>query len=134
MSSRIFAKENLRRCWIVAGVLVVALIWVGSLMPVDRLPRIGGGDKLHHFAAYAACCFCWCALSTSLRDKLAWIISFAAMGVVIEFLQGASGFRHFERADMIANALGAITGGMLTLMVPASLRPATLNRNAPASP
>lgn len=101
-----------------AGIAIIAVIWVGSLMPVERLPRVGGGDKLHHFAAYAACSFCWCALTSGLRGKLAWIIVFAIMGVAIEFLQGASGFRHFERADMVANALGAFTGGILTLLLP----------------
>lgn len=110
-----------RRWWIVIGLAILGIIWVGSLMPVERLPRVGGGDKLHHFAAYAVCSFCWCALAASLRGKLAWICGIAAMGVVIEFLQGASGFRHFERADMIANALGALTGGVFTLLIPRTL-------------
>lgn len=107
-----------RRWWFAIGVIVVAIIWVASLLPVERLPRVGGGDKLHHFAAYAVCSFCWCALSMSLRGKLAWISGIAAMGVVIEFLQDASGFRHFEYADMIANTLGALTGGLFTLLLP----------------
>lgn len=118
---RIFAMHEIRRWWIALGVILVAVIWVGSLMPVDRLPRVGGGDKLHHFAAYAVCSFCWCALATNLRGKLGWISAIAIMGIVIEFLQGASGFRHFERADMIANALGALTGGMLTLLLPRTM-------------
>lgn len=117
----------------VAGISVVILIWLGSLLPVDRLPRVGGGDKLHHFAAYAACSFCWCALAASSRGKLAWIIGLTTMGVVIEFLQGASGLRHFERTDMLANALGTIAGGTLTLLLPVA-RPAAapIPRTSPA--
>lgn len=100
------------------GIVIIAAIWAGSLLPPEHLPRIGGGDKLHHFAAYAACSFCWCAMVASMRSKLAWILGFATMGVAIECLQGASGIRHFELADMIANALGALVGGSLTLLVP----------------
>jgi len=117
-----------RRWWVIAGVVIVAAIWIGSLMPSP--PRVPGGDKLHHFAAYAICSFCWCALATGFRNKLLCIIGFATMGIVIEFLQGASGLRHFERADMIANALGALTGGALTLLLP---RPVLAAPSAPLS-
>lgn len=102
-------------------------------MPVERLPRFGGGDKFHHFAAYAVCSFCWCALATRMRGKLALISGIAAMGVVIEFLQGASGFRHFEYADMIANTLGAVTGGLFTLLLPRTLfAPTVVSSNSTA--
>ncbi|MDX2220105.1 MAG: VanZ family protein [Burkholderiales bacterium] len=116
---RIFAFSGLRRWWIAAGVLIVAAIWIGSLMPAP--PRMPGGDKIHHFAAYALCSFFWCALATRLRDKVMCVIGVALMGVLIEFLQGVSGLRHFESADMIANALGALTGGVFTLLIPRTL-------------
>lgn len=106
-----------------AGILIVVAIWVGSLMPAP--PRVPGGDKLHHFAAYALCGFFWCALAIRLRDKAICVVGVALMGVLIEFLQGASGLRHFERADMIANALGALAGGVLTLLIPRALHPPT---------
>lgn len=104
--------------WTVIGVAILAGIWVGSLMPIERLPRVGGGDKLHHFAAYAACGFWWCLFATTWRARIGWTIGLALMGGVIEVLQGASGYRHFEVADMIANAMGAVTGGTLATLMP----------------
>jgi glycopeptide antibiotics resistance protein len=39
------------------------------------------------------------------------------MGVSLEFLQGMGGHRHFEYADMIANAVGVFLGLLLTTTV-----------------
>jgi VanZ family protein len=34
----------------------------------------------------------------------------AALGVAVEFLQGMTGYRHFEPSDMVANANGVLLG------------------------
>jgi VanZ family protein len=115
---RIFAVDRARTIWIALGIAILAGIWIGSLMPIERLPRVGGGDKLHHFVAYAACGFWWCMLAATWRARIGWIVGLALMGVVIELLQGASGFRHFELADMVANATGAVIGGVLASLIP----------------
>jgi VanZ family protein len=125
---RIFASGKARTTWIIIGVAILAGIWIGSLMPIERLPRVGGGDKLHHFAAYAGCSLWWCLLASNWRTRTAWIAGLALMGIVIELLQGASGFRHFETADMLANAAGAVTGGVLASVL--ALRPTPVARSS----
>ena len=53
----------------------------------------------------------WFAMLFEGRARQAGIaIAFAAMGVAIEFLQGMTGYRTFEVADMIANGIGAGLG------------------------
>ena len=41
------------------------------------------------------------------------MVALIAMGVVIEFLQGWSGYRYFEYADMLANSTGVVLGYLL---------------------
>lgn len=120
---RIFASNHGRTLWIAIGIAILAGIWIGSLMPIERLPRVGGGDKLHHFAAYAACGFWWCLLAGTWRTRAGWIVALAVMGSVIEVLQGMSGFRHFEVADMIANTTGTVSGGVFASLIPTRAEP-----------
>ncbi len=113
---RIFAAGKGRQIWIALGLVIMATIWIVSLIPAP--PRVPGGDKLHHFAAYALVAFWWCALTGTIRAKLSWMLGLAAMGVLIEMLQGASGYRKFELADIVANSLGVICGGVLATVIP----------------
>jgi glycopeptide antibiotics resistance protein len=46
-----------------------------------------------------------------------YAVGFIAMGIAIEFIQGASGFRHYEVADMAANALGVLFGWGVALVL-----------------
>jgi VanZ family protein len=106
--------------WMLIGCAIVLGIWIGSLMPNPPALPNTGGDKVHHFAAYALAALWWCAVLQGLRRCALAVVALVLMGVVIEFLQGASGYRHFELADMIANSLGAMTGGLISLTLPAS--------------
>jgi hypothetical protein len=98
------------------GLGIVASIWVLSLIPVP--PSVPGGDKWHHWAAYAGCTFWWCSLLTLPKNRIALVGGFALMGAVIEVLQGMTGYRYFEWADMAANALGVFTGAALAHLLP----------------
>jgi VanZ family protein len=87
---------------------VVIAIWVLSLMPGP--PGVPGSDKLHHFLAYAGCMGLWAQVLTTPASRIKALMAIVAMGIAIEFLQGWSGFRTFEVADMVANTGGAICG------------------------
>lgn len=117
---RIFASPRGRLLWMLTGCAIVLGIWIGSLMPNPPALPNTGGDKVHHFAAYALAAFWWCAVLQGARRCLLATAALTAMGIVIEFLQGASGYRYFEVADMVANGLGAMTGGLLSFTLPAS--------------
>jgi VanZ family protein len=88
---------------------IVFAIFVLSLIP-NPPGAVPGGDKLHHFIAYGSCMFAWAMALSTPKSRFIALILICAMGVLIEFLQGWSGWRTFEVADMIANALGATFG------------------------
>lgn len=49
-------------------------------------------------------------LYRGLRRQAAIALGYAAMGVCIEYIQRLTGYRSFEVADMVANALGVMLG------------------------
>jgi len=88
---------------------MVAAVVVLSLIPLD-VDFVENEDKLAHFVAYGSLAF-WFGMLIEGRSRQLWVaLGFAAMGVVLEFLQGLTDYRTFEVADMIANAIGATTG------------------------
>ena len=105
------AIEHLRfwRLWLFLGLLLVALVFVGSLMSVPAsvepfmLP-----DKVLHTLAYA-CLMAWFAqIYRHDLTRLLLVIGLIIMGIGIEFIQGMFSHRHFELLDMIANTSGVV--------------------------
>ena len=80
-----------------------------SLIPVE-VDLAGGGDKVAHIRAYGSLSL-WFGMILSGRGwQLGVALALAALGVVLEFLQGLTGYRSFEIADMVANTIGAMLG------------------------
>jgi hypothetical protein len=98
-----------RRIWLLLGWSMVAAVVVLSLIPVD-VDLGENRDKLAHFIVYGSLSFWFGMLFDGRGRQLRMAIAFAAMGVVLEFLQRLTGYRSFEVADMIANAVGAALG------------------------
>lgn len=98
------------RLWRIAGIILIAVIWLLSLAP--SLPHTGveHGDKFGHALAYIVLMWWWGQLSQSLRTRALMAAAFALMGVAIEYAQGATGWRTFDTRDMFANAAGVIIG------------------------
>jgi VanZ family protein len=44
------------------------------------------------------------------------------MGIAIEFVQGATGYRSFEVMDMVADAIGVLLGWAAALALPRLLK------------
>ncbi|HKC54181.1 MAG TPA: VanZ family protein [Burkholderiales bacterium] len=102
-------SQRHRRIWLLLGWGMVAAVVVLSLIPLD-VDFVENEDKLAHFVAYGSLAF-WFGMLIEGRSRQLWVaLGFAAMGVVLEFLQGLTDYRTFEVADMIANAVGATTG------------------------
>jgi VanZ family protein len=103
------SPQRRRRIWLLLGWGMVASVFVLSLIPLN-VDLEEGRDKIAHFTAYGSMVF-WFAMLFEGRARQAGIaVAFAAMGVAIEFLQGMTGYRSFEVADMIANGIGAALG------------------------
>jgi VanZ family protein len=86
--------------------IVVAVFWL-SLTPSPPHIDIESGDKLGHLLSYFLLMF-WFAQLYARRAGYA--AGFIAMGITLELLQGALGYRSFERYDILANCAGVLLG------------------------
>ena len=95
------------RLAVLTSLTLLALVTFGSLIPSGSVPDAPGGDKLHHFVAYAAIVFPIYAV----RPRAAlWVVPLAvAYGALIEALQPQFG-RSADWGDVLANTLGALLG------------------------
>jgi VanZ family protein len=98
-----------RRIWLLVGCGMVAAVVVLSLIPVE-VDLGEDSDKLAHFLAYGSLSLWFGMIFTGTSRQLGITVAIVALGVVLEFLQGLTGYRTFSIADMIANALGAVLG------------------------
>jgi VanZ family protein len=110
---------NMRQplCWFVfwrgIGWLFVAWVIYESLTPSPiQTPGIEFGDKIGHFSAYFIM-MGWFAQLYRRSRHLLFLAVFIALGVAMEFVQGQTGYRAFEYADMAANSLGALSSWLL---------------------
>ncbi|EQC39454.1 hypothetical protein SDRG_03656 [Saprolegnia diclina VS20] len=110
----------LQTAWTAVGVGGVALLLYLSFTPRPVTLPVAGGDKVGHGLAYCLLTLWWaqCVHGTAVP---ALVLSFALLGVAIEYVQGASGWRTFDVDDMLANGLGALLGGGLALATPNAL-------------
>ena len=106
-----------RRAGLALGWAWVAAVIYLSLTPTPPRIDLEGGDKLGHFLSYSALGF-WFSQFYVGRTRLFYLLGFVAMGIAIEFAQGATGYRNFELADMAANTLGVAAGWAAALLLP----------------
>ncbi len=84
-------------------------MWL-SLTPAPPDPGFAYGDKLGHLLSYGLLMFWFCFLYRAPTTRLGYAALWIAMGIALEFAQGATGTRSFELADMAANSLGVLLG------------------------
>lgn len=106
-------NSRARPLWLALGWLLVLLVMVLSLAPVSIVVPVDEGDKIGHVAAYAALMLWFANLFETLDRRSMFAIGFVALGVVLEFVQGWTGYRTFDVADMAANAVGVVVGWVL---------------------
>lgn len=105
------SMHKLRKPWLALGWVWVIVIVYLSLMPAPPEPmRFPGIDKLQHALAYCLLMLWFCQVYVRRTRRLFAAALLIAMGVVVEFLQGMTGYRYFEFADMAANATGVMLG------------------------
>ena len=82
------------------------IVWL-SLTSSPPQVDVPYSDKIGHLASYAVLMF-W--FSQLYRTRIFYAAGFILMGVALEFVQGQLGYRSYEVADMLANALGVLAG------------------------
>jgi VanZ family protein len=102
------------RFWRLLGWLAVGGVIYLSLTPLlpDFKLSVPAQDKFEHFIAYALLAW-W--LSQAYPLRLHGLLGFflVALGIILEVLQGFTGYRDFEYADMLADTLGVVGGYLL---------------------
>jgi len=104
----------LRKSWMFISWLLVVAVFYLSLMRNPPAPlSFNGADKLEHALAYATMMLSFCQLYSAKKTRAGLFLAFVTMGIVIEYLQDMTGYRYFEYADMLANAVGVSIGWAL---------------------
>jgi len=98
--------------WATISWLVVATVIFLSLTPHPIKFDIEQGDKLGHALGYMTVMVCFTQLYTR-RVHVWWGLGFIALGIALEYVQGWTGYRHFEYWDMVADAVGVAVGWLL---------------------
>lgn len=102
-----------RVLWLIVGWALIALLWYGSLTPAPPKMDFDHGDKWGHLLAYFVLTLWWMQLYRRRSQQHLLALGFAAMGLLLEVLQGLGGVRFFEFADLAANTLGVISAWVL---------------------
>ncbi|RMG78952.1 MAG: VanZ family protein [Chloroflexi bacterium] len=102
--------DFIARHWIPISAVLLAAITALSLWPLETLPEVPGGDKLHHAIAYAALMF----PAALTRPKHLWAIFlfYLAWSGAIELIQPYVN-RYGEWMDLTANLFGISSGFLI---------------------
>lgn len=107
----------MRRAAIALGwALVAAIVWL-SVTPTPPSLGIRQGDKIGHLLAYGGTMFWFAQLYTRHATRMLYAAGLIAMGIALEFVQRALGYRSFELLDMAADATGVLAGLLTALLV-----------------
>ena len=98
--------------------LAAAIVWL-SLTPSPPRIDVEQGDKIGHFIGYGSLMFWFCLLYPRRAALIGYGLLWTAMGVGLEFAQGALGYRTYEPFDMVANTLGVLIGWAAAFAIPA---------------
>lgn len=110
-------NQNLKllTLWRTIGwLIVISAIYVSLERNPPDLSAIRFGDKIAHTLSYLGMML-WLTQCYRRSQHIFLAVFLISMGVGLEFLQGMSGYRSFEYADMMANSLGVFLGWSLSL-------------------
>ncbi len=105
---------SIKRYWISITVFLLTVITILSLLPLQELPPVPGGDKTHHFIAYAML-----ILPTALKKPKHGVIIclfFIGWSGGIELLQPYVN-RYGEFQDLAANITGLVCGLLVAKLI-----------------
>ena len=92
------------------GIVMLMAVAFVSLMPA---PDVGVSDKLSHLLTYFLLAG-WFGLLARNPVILGWtVVALIVYGMIIELLQGQTGYRFAEWGDVVANGVGCVMGATL---------------------
>jgi VanZ family protein len=109
MPSSKYAGLSVASAW----ALMVAVIYLSLSTTIIQLPGDPGG-RYAHVAAYTLLMFSFAYAYPNARAAVVIAAALLALGIAIEYFQLYFG-RNFERADMVADAVGIALGWLLGL-------------------
>jgi VanZ family protein len=107
----------LRRAGVALGwVFVATIVW---LSVTTSPPSLGfeQSDKIGHALSYGGTMFWFAQLYPRSRTRAFYAAGLIALGIALEFVQRALGYRSFELLDMAADAAGVFIGWGAALLV-----------------
>lgn len=105
---------RLARLWLTLGWVLVGLLVFFSLVPAPpEPPGFPGVDKIMHLSAYTLVMFWFGLIYLPGRRLQIFVLGFVLLGIVLEFIQGLTGYRSFDYVDMLSNTLGVSLGWVL---------------------
>ena len=108
----------MRRVSVAAGwAWAAAIVWL-TLTPAPPRVDFSHSDQLGHFGAYGLLMFWFCQLYPARPARIGYGLGFIAMGIGLEFVQGALGYRTYDVFDMVANSLGVLLGWAAAIVLP----------------
>lgn len=108
-------QYKLNKFWWFTGLLGLAMIMAGSLMPsTPNMQVIPNFDKLLHFGGYAVATYYFQQL-TKNQKALRTLIFIFLYSALIELFQDQLPTREMSFLDLIANALGCLFGSLISL-------------------
>jgi VanZ family protein len=107
---------RLLKAWLPLGWFAVCVLIYQSLNPSPPdLPEFPLADKLAHFMVYAWIMLWFGFIYKPGKKYLLLGLGLILLGVTLELLQGASGYRSMEVSDACFNVLGVFSGWLLAL-------------------
>jgi VanZ family protein len=106
-----------RRAGLALGWAWVALIVYLSVTPSPPHIDVEQSDKAGHLGLYLIAALLFSLLHQK-RAALLHCLGLVALGIALEFVQRWLGYRSFEVADMVADAVGVAAGYGLARFVP----------------
>ncbi len=101
--------------WLTIGwVLIALIVYLSLTASPPEVFEFAFADKLKHLFAYSVLMGWFTQLYRSLKARRIWALALFLLGVAVEFIQGWSGYRFFDVADMVANSLGVLLGWWLS--------------------
>jgi VanZ family protein len=107
---RYLTPLRFERLWIILGFGFVLLVVYLSLTPDPPDLGMPEGLKVGHVLAYGWLMIWFAQIYRATGRRLMLAAAFCALGIVLEYLQGMTGYRGFEYSDMLINSAGVVLG------------------------